>query len=1049
MATHTPNPVQVLYDRRGRVYQPTVGPKLRLILWAIFFLFALLGANSVYLVSLKAMNWLTGQEHGNWFYLYMFLLHLVLGLVLIVPFVVFVAAHLRVALGRANRKAVRLGFGLLTASVVLLATGVLMVFQRQLFSTTSVTGQVVYWLHVLAPVAVVAFYLLHRMAGPRIQWRWARLWGAAVAVMVAGFGYMHFEDPRLWGVKGAGEEYFYPSLARTIGPNNETAFIPARVLMSDAYCQRCHPDAYAGWFHSAHHFSSFNNLAYRQSILDMRKALDQEAREMAQMRGISLESEEFRKLRARKVQATRWCAGCHDPVPFFSGAFDDDRFFEDLEVRLPPDGSPWLDPSVHSQPTAHAGLTCVSCHAITHINSVKGNADYTIQEPPAYPFQYSENWLLQRVNEYLVKAKPDLHKRSMLKPFHRTAEFCQVCHKVHLPEPVNSYKWTRGQNHYDSWHNSGASGFSARSFQHPAHSKNCAECHMPDIESQDFGTRQGKLRNHLFLGANTALPALRKHFGQRNYLPPIGDEDDVIRLHQEFLRDKKMRVDLFGLREGGEVDGRLLPLTDPLPELEPGQTYLIQTVIRNLGVGHEFTQGTVDSNEVWLHVRAIQAGRVLGERGALDEYGYGDPWAYYVNNLILDRYGRRIDRRNAKDIFVPLYVHQVPPSAAHVIHHRLTVPEDQLEPITLEVSLKYRKFDRLYQDFFLNRRQQPLAAALAADSFANPLLGTLGWVAAQGPRGPELPITTLASDRVVLRVRGGPQAPSSPRNLPPLWQRWTDYGVGLLLQGDEGADKGLLRQAEAAFQEVIRLQPQEYRADAYLNLARLYLKEGRLQEMAAVLEQARQVQPGYFKTAWLRAELNRQNGHLDAAIADYRTVLQTRIPERGLDFSKDREIRRQLADTWFLKAQRAEDGSPEQVSALQEAIAEFHKVLEIDPEDRLAHFMLDKCYRLLGDTAKADYHLSEYHIYQIDNSARDIAVRTFRMKHPWADKAAQAVVIYDLQRTGWHTEEAGRSARGSLPAQGGQQRDAQGEAQRQPGTAQTQARDAGQQSQHP
>jgi tetratricopeptide (TPR) repeat protein len=1045
MATETSPTRAVMYDRRGRVYQPTVGPKLRIVLFTIFFLFALLGANSVYLVSLKALNWFTGQEHGNWFYLYMFLLHLVVGLVLMVPFVVFIALHLRVALGRANRRAVRLGFGLLIASVVLLGTGILMVFQRQLFSTTSLTGQVIYWLHVLAPVAVIVFYILHRYAGPRIQWKWAKVWGAAAALIVAGFGYMHFEDPRQWGVKGAGEEYFFPSQARTIGPNNETQFIPAHVLMNDQYCLKCHADAYAGWFHSAHHFSSFNNIAYRQSILDMRKALDLDARQMAQERGISLDSEEFKQLRARKVQATRWCAGCHDPVPFFSGAFDDDRFFEDLEVHLPPDGSPWVDKSIETQPTAHAGLTCTSCHAITHVNSVTGNADYTIQEPPAYPFQYSDNWLLQKVNEYLVKAKPDLHKRSMLKPFHRTAEFCQVCHKVHLPEPVNSYKWTRGQNHYDSWHNSGASGFGARSFHHPAVAKNCAECHMPDIDSKDFGTRNGKLRNHLFLGANTALPALRKHFGKKTYLPPIGDEDDVIRLHQEFLADNKMRVDLFAVREGGEVDGKLQVLADPLPELEPGKSYLIETIIRNLGVGHEFTQGTVDSNEVWLHLRAVQGGKVIGESGAIDEHGYGDPWAYYVNNLVLDRHGRRIDRRNAKDIFVPLYVHQVPPSSSHVVHYRLTIPEGSVEPVILEVKLLYRKFDRIYQDFFLNRRQPPLAAALAADSFANPLLGTLGWLGAQGPRGPELPIATIASDRVALKVRGGKETEKVERHKTPLWMRWNDYGVGLLLQGDEGADKGLLRQAEAAFLEVIRLQPSEYLADAYLNLARLYLKEGRLQEMAQVLEQAREVKPGYFKTAWLRGELNRQNGRLDEAIADFRTVLETRIPERKFDFSKDREVRRQLADAYYLKAQRAPDGSPEQAEMLREAIHEFETILKIDPEDRLAHFMLDKCYRLLGDDAKADHHLARYKIYQIDNSARDDAVRIYRMAHPWADRAAQAVVIYDLDGSSW-AKDPGLRADRSLAPQSGQQRGAKGNGHGQAAADQAHDRDQGKQS---
>src|SRR5262249_41857836 len=150
-------------------------------------------------------------------------------------------------------------------------------------------------------------------------------------------------------------------------------------------------------------------------------------------------------------------------------------------------------------------------------------------------------------------------------------------------------------------------------------------------------------------------------------------------------------------------------------------------------------------------------------------------------------------------------------------------------------------------------------------------------------------------DQVTLPIRGGTPGtniPGSPSPVP-QWERFNDYGVGLFLAGNEGAEKGLLRQAEEAFLEVTRLRPKDY-GDGYLNLARVYLKEGRTMEMAAVLDKAKDAQPGYFKTAWLRAELNLRNGRLDDAIADYRQVLGTKMPDRGFDFSKDREIRRSL-----------------------------------------------------------------------------------------------------------------------------------------------------------
>ena len=141
------------------------------------------------------------------------------------------------------------------------------------------------------------------------------------------------------------------------------------------------------------------------------------------------------------LKASRWCAGCHDPVPFLSGGFDDPNF------------------DVEKDPTGQAGLTCTVCHAITHVNSTVGNGDYTIDEPVHYPFAYSSNPTLQYVNQLLVKAKPEFHKKTFLKPFMRTAEYCSLCHKVSLPREVTQYKdFLRGQNHYDTYLLSGVSG---------------------------------------------------------------------------------------------------------------------------------------------------------------------------------------------------------------------------------------------------------------------------------------------------------------------------------------------------------------------------------------------------------------------------------------------------------------------------------------------------------------------------------------------------------------------------------------------------------------
>ena len=257
------------------------------------------------------------------------------------------------------------------------------------------------------------------------------------------------------------------------------------------------------------------------------------------------------------------------------------------------------------------------------------------------------------------------------------------------------------------------------------------------MASNDFGAKvyepggERSVHDHLFLGANTALPFWR-------------DEEKTIAAHREFLAGSA-RVDVFGLREGGSIDGKqLAPLRPAVPQLKLGQRYLLDVVIRTLTLGHHFTQGTVDSNEIWLDVVVMSGDRVVGGIGAIDENGQVDPWSHFVNVFMLDRNGNRIDRRNAQDIFVPLYNHQIPPGAGQNVHFAMDVPEDLTEPLTVEVKLQYRKFDQTYTAIVAER-------LTAADG---PLPGTV-----DGQYKNNLPITTIGSDRITFGVEGVAESP--------------------------------------------------------------------------------------------------------------------------------------------------------------------------------------------------------------------------------------------------------------------------------------------------
>jgi tetratricopeptide (TPR) repeat protein len=236
-----------------------------------------------------------------------------------------------------------------------------------------------------------------------------------------------------------------------------------------------------------------------------------------------------------------------------------------------------------------------------------------------------------------------------------------------------------------------------------------------------------------------------------------------------------------------------------------------------------------------------------------------------------------------------------------------------------------------------------------------------------------------------------------------MWERWNDYGIGLLLEGQQsGAAKGELRQAAEAFAQVEELK----RFDGALNLARVYFAEGRLDDAVEALHRAsryRSPAPPAWTLAWLTGLVNRQQGRLDEAIENFRSVLETRTDEmarRGFDFSLDYEVINELGQTLFdrAKQERGELSEARRSELLQDAAVEFEKTLRIDSENVTAHYNLALLFARLGDEAKANTH-REYHLrYKPDDNARDRAIAIARKKYPAANHAAENVVIYPLHR---------------------------------------------------
>jgi tetratricopeptide (TPR) repeat protein len=351
--------------------------------------------------------------------------------------------------------------------------------------------------------------------------------------------------------------------------------------------------------------------------------------------------------------------------------------------------------------------------------------------------------------------------------------------------------------------------------------------------------------------------------------------------------------------------------------------------------------------------------------------GSVDPWSHFLGAFVLDRDGYRVARRNAEDIFTPLYNHGIPPGAADVIHYRLEVPADAQGSVTFEARLRYRKFDTEYMRFVMDD-----------PAYAN-----------------DLPILELASDAITFPIVGGEAIEVEAPDIPE-WQRWNDYGIGLLRKRGTGQ----LRQAEVAFQRVEELG----RPDGPINLARVYLREGRVaRDAPEALRRAAAFDPPAreWSVLWFTGLVNKQNGNFDAAIANFEQIVEGGFAQakgRGFDFSKDYRLLVELGNTVYQRArqERGERRRDGRERMLREAAGWLEAALEIDPENAAAHYNLELVYADLGDEERSRRHGELHALYKPDDNAADRAIAAARKRYPAADVASEAVVIYDLHRAG-------------------------------------------------
>src|SRR5262249_46069607 len=149
---------------RRKLYEPAIGRRLAILLAIIFAGVALLGATGVYLLAIRWLEYFRGLTYTNQFTLGMFMVHALVGVLLVVPFLSFGAIHLITARRRPNRVAVRLGITLFVTGILVVLSGLALIQLERLpqLPTGTQARYLVYTLHLLTPLAAVVLYVLHR-----------------------------------------------------------------------------------------------------------------------------------------------------------------------------------------------------------------------------------------------------------------------------------------------------------------------------------------------------------------------------------------------------------------------------------------------------------------------------------------------------------------------------------------------------------------------------------------------------------------------------------------------------------------------------------------------------------------------------------------------------------------------------------------------------------------------------------------------------------------------------------------------------------------------
>ena len=577
------------------------------------------------------------------------------------------------------------------------------------------------------------------------------------------------------------ESYNYSILKGNISlPGNAQVeggdFIQPGAFPTAQYCAHCHREAYAQW-REALHSNSFRTPFYRTSVNIV--------------------------MNTKGIQFARHCDSCHNPIAVLSGGL--------------------TQSSIVDRKFDRDGLTCMTCHSITGLQSTSGNGGY-VMGVPAVMTDAQGNRIPGEVPYADILAHLDWHAKAVMRPILQQPEFCAACHKANLPEPLNGYKWIRAFTAYDEWQNSKFSHRNPLTF-YQADFKTCQGCHMersaPTLAEP--GAKHGTFASHRWLAGNTASPFYYSF-------------DDQLKKTIEFLKSGNyLNVDLFAVRVNGQ-ETMAAPLGTQGFSLKPNDAVETYVVIQNKNIGHSLIPEVRDLYEAWVEfeVKDATTGKVVYHSGFIKPDGALDERAHSFTNRPVNTDGVFVDNHKVWTIHSVAYDNTVAAGRSVLVRYAFKVPAGTQSALTVTAKVNYRHLRRSYTDNIFGKGDYP-----------------------------DYPIVELAARSRTFRMGDNAPEPADPHDNPD-WMRWNNLGIAFLdqLQYSDAID---------AFEHVVKLRP-DY-ADGYTNLALTNIGWEKFGSARAGVEKALQLSPDNARALYYLALVERRAGHPDAEIADLKKVV--------------------------------------------------------------------------------------------------------------------------------------------------------------------------------